>query len=113
MNAGARAWAAASTGLRGGGQVVFQESMVSGAIVLAGIMWCARFAGAWACTGAARGGGLWILLGRDPGGHAAGLGGYNAALTAPFVPASWAALAVASMVLGRHRAGLALRRGER
>ncbi len=62
------------------GQIMFQESILSGAIFLAGIIWCARTAGAWACAGTAVGGGLWILLGCDPKGLGAGLAGYNAAL---------------------------------
>ena len=62
------------------GQIMFQESMLSGAVFLAGIMWSARRSGAWACAGAAAGTLAWVLLRCDPRGQAAGLAGYNGAL---------------------------------
>ena len=68
--------------LTGLGQILFQESVLTGASCLAGVLVGARLTGLWAPAGALVGGFVGILAGSPAAALASGLLGYNAALAA-------------------------------
>lgn len=105
--AGTTAVNAGDATLRGVGQVMFQNSAVTGAVFLLGLLVSSRVSAALAAIGSAAGLAVGLSLGADGAQLLQGIYGFNAALCAialggVFVVLSWRAVAyaVAGAVLG-------------
>jgi urea transporter len=98
---------AASSTLRSAGQIFFQDSAVSGALVLAGVAVGSRAAGAVAALGAVCGVVTAFALGGNRELIQQGVYGYNACLSAVAVGCVFLGVSVRSVALGLVAAGIA------